>query len=167
MPDPNDFTFTDDEQCNRCNWRVQRVAWAATLLALIAIACGGLGNGPLAKRTLSTADQAVAFDYDAVIHNESDVDVTIRATAASTTPHAGISRVQLDEAFTRRMKVVRTVPEYGSASSIAGASVYQWNSDAPPQVVVLKMHPEQPGLLQGNILVNGSQSIDFRQICLP
>lgn len=152
-----------DMRQQRREWWVQRTAWTTFTLLLTAIAFGLLGQGPISRTHVSSADGRVQLAYDRFLRRQAAETLELRLRAA-----ADHLQLRVDNAYLREVEIEDALPQPEHASAGAAATTFSFRTE-PGAEVQLRLHirPEKAGRLQGWVSADGGAPLQFKQFVYP
>ena len=163
---PRSSAWPDLQLCEnlpqqRLEWTIQRVAWIFLYALLAAIACGLMGQGPLARARAGSADTA-ELEYQRFRTAKSSTDLTFTLAAVS-----GEARLHLSGDYLRQVDIKQVSPEPVRTIARPDGLVFVFAVESRQRVQVrLSIEPQSPGLLEGWFAAAGDKQ-HFRQFIYP
>ncbi len=157
-----DLEIGHDLDFQRRSWRVQRVAWLAMILIVIAALLGLFGGeGVLNQAVLGDPGAALRVEYH---HFDRVLDQTHLRLEVS-----GTARLWITNSFLEHLLIEAIVPE--PKQMIAGDErttlVFELAEAEPFGAVVIYYKPQRVGLVSGQIGVDGGVTYAFQQFIYP
>jgi hypothetical protein len=136
-----------DPDFQRRTWRIQRAAWVAFGLVLLAALAGLFGNGPLGRVSAETADASLRVDGDRFARSLTPMVLVV---TAQPTAGQGAIAFSLDRAYA---DAVAIEPEFPAQVEITPDRViYRFAAaGAGPVHVALRVTPQRIGVVSGAI----------------
>lgn len=158
----NGLDISHDLDYQRRMWKIERVAWVAITIGLIAAAAGVFGgSGPFTADSRSSAGGAftVSFDRFARFGSPSSLEIDIRD--GTDNRNIAISRAWLDD-----YDVNAIVPEPASVTALSDSYVYTFDV-GDSGVARLSLEPHQVGRHHAVITGPGGKRVEFSQFVYP
>lgn len=76
MTHPLSIDDVGNQRFQTLEWRIERVAWSALVLLLVAAVLGAFGVGPLSSASLEAADGSVRVEYQRFVRNVGNTSAT-------------------------------------------------------------------------------------------
>lgn len=149
----------------RREWMVQRVAWVAMTLILLAALAGLLGSGPLSSTTTEAGPLAVEYNRFERRHAPTGLVIRVAPGASS----GDRVEVWLPVAFVESLDIESVMPEPAEVRSDGDRIVYAFAIGDPsrPFDATFALEHNNTGSVAGAVgLVDGPE-IAFRQIVYP
>lgn len=162
MSGPRAAEIDQDLRQERLEWRAQRIGWLLLFLFVLASAVGLTGPGALSSTQATARDVSVAFDR--IVHREAphELEVTVGPGAG---PDVELS---IEGSWVDAQAVEEIVPEPARSEAEPGCLrlVFERAPDKPLRVRIRSL-PRRMGSLEGRLVVDGAQALDFHQSVLP
>jgi len=162
-PSPG-FQLDDNPRQFRREQRMQRVAWPAMFVLLLAATFGLFGQGPISSVQLRSDDGRVQVDSERFMRRRSDSHLELRLRAQNTT-----LRLDFDSRYAQGLAIDKVFPEPERRVAAAGVVSYVFSTEpgAGPVTVRLTARPEALGRLQGWLSVDGGPRVALRHFVYP
>ncbi|MGE5531255.1 MAG: hypothetical protein ACM3VW_03925 [Bacteroidota bacterium] len=154
-----------------CDPRLQRRDWAAehvgqaVMLLVVLIALTGLlgGGGPLSHTRLTAANGAMQVDYDRLLRQQTDSEITWTLRASQ-----GPARLGLSQDFLNRLSARETVPAPAAIRGSGDQAVLVFDlPEGRPLLVSMGVQAKRVGVLHSPVTLNGQPVGDLRIWVLP
>ncbi len=164
---------TDDieagcDPCFECRWgRIQRGCWVALSLLLVGGVAGLFGNGPLSKATAEPPGGEMRVRYDRLARRETpailELHLDKRAIAS------GQVRIRLNRDLVERLRLKDIVPDPLSTEPLSDGARFTFRTDPTHDsaTIVFIEDPSRPGIIDGEVAVEGAEPVRFRQFVYP
>jgi hypothetical protein len=149
----------------RREWRVQRIAWVAMAMVLVAGLAGLLGSGPLAHAAAEA--EGLTVEYDRIVRDRAPFD--LRFVLPPGTAPSGQVDLWIDRALLDKAEIARVVPQPESERAGADRVVFTvavTDPDAPAEVIVALDPHDVGGFAVGVGIVDGPQ-VELTGFVLP
>jgi hypothetical protein len=168
-----DLDVAEDPAFTRREWVVQRVAWAASLLVLLAALCGLLGNGPASRASVSAGELRV--EYERFARRLAPAALVVRLGTAPADPERRGQPerrgVWLDADYVEAVEVQRVTPAPDQVVSSGDRVVYLFaleaGSGAKAPSVAFAMRPRRTGVQHARVGLVGGPAVTLRQLVYP
>ncbi|MEY9211819.1 hypothetical protein NI17_008590 [Thermobifida halotolerans] len=160
-------TVHGDAVFQRREWRVERGAWALAAV-LIALALLGLfGAGPLSWTGAGSPDGLVHAEYERFTRERGPTTLEVRI--APEAAQQGRIRLGVSQDYLEAFMVQSITPQPSTVVGGTDTLVYEFEVDRPdtPLTVTFNLQGEQMWLHQGELGVEGSAPVRFRQFVYP
>lgn len=143
-------------------WSIQRTAWACLYALLVGIACGLLGQGPLARARAGRVDTA-ELEYQRFRTAKSSMELSFTLP-----PSAGEVQLQLSGDYLQQVELRRVMPEPVRTVLKSDGLVFVFSTNAQQQVRVrFLVEPQTFGLLEGWFSSGAGAKSRFWQFIYP
>jgi hypothetical protein len=150
---------------HRLEWRIERFAWVALVLIIVAALAGFLGPGPLTCRESTSDDGSLTIEYQAVEHNAAPGQLVVRARPPAGTPQL---RLAFSRSFCDRVTAESLVPSPLSVEAHGDDVVYTFAVRSTADVVVKYRYEYHDfDVFEHRIALEEGTPIRFRQYVLP
>ncbi|HJR41609.1 MAG TPA: hypothetical protein VJ812_05925 [Gemmatimonadaceae bacterium] len=105
----DDLDIDQDLEFQRREWKVQRIAWALMLLAILAALAGIFGRGVLARAVAGRTGDPLRVEHDRFVRRHSDETLTLVLSPEAV--RAGEARIHVDSALIGALDIRRLTPE--------------------------------------------------------
>jgi hypothetical protein len=148
--------------------KVQKLALAFICVVLAATFSGLLGNGPLAKRTISAGPGRLTITYDRVLHYKAPSEIQVQLPQLSLAGEHEIA-LYLGGALVANAAVQSILPRPLSAEPLRGAVLVRLpvTGDSSHATLRIIQQPSEAGTEASTIALNGYGAIDFKQFVVP
>lgn len=148
-------------------WLIQRVAWVALALLLLAGLLGVFGNGPLSDTTAGDADGPLRAEYPRFARFQAPL--TVRFHIGPEAIQDGEARIGLSRSYVDSVRIERIDPEPDRVEAGEGVYVYVFTVADPEQAATVSFHlqPEAIGSIQGRAEPAGGPALDFGHFVYP
>ncbi|MGH7169787.1 MAG: hypothetical protein ACRELF_14600 [Gemmataceae bacterium] len=148
-------------------WRIQRIGWVILILLMIGGVAGVFGHGPLSKATVHPPGSQVQVRYDRLARRETPSSLELRLDKAALV--SGQVRIRLNHALVNEMQLQQIVPTPTSAEPLADGArfLFQIDPTRDSAFIVFTESPTTPGILKGEVTVEGAEPVRFRQFIYP
>lgn len=160
-----ELEVAQDLEFQRREWRVQRIAWAAMALVLLAGLVGLLGSDPLAHA--SAEADGLTVQYARIVRDHAPFELQFRL--APGTADSGQVDLWIDRALLSKAEIQRIVPQPDSERSDADRVVFTVAVADPnaPAAVIVGLDPHDVGgFAAGAGIVDGPQ-VELAGFVLP
>lgn len=168
----NELEIAQDLPFEKRSWLMQRIAWIAGALVLIAALLGVFGNGPLSRTEKSSQDGALRLEYQRIVRFQAPCELRIHIADSQSNDKAFQLWVS-SECFENTL-LNRITPEPQSSTLKPDGIIHEFKRQAQrePVEVIFRFDIEKIGSINGSIaLINarGDQhsNITFTQFALP
>lgn len=145
----------------RRSWTIERVAWVAMALLVVAGLFGLFGGGPLGQRTLYAGGIELRHDAFARLGTPALLDLRV-------TPSGEGTRVTLASRFFARIRVEHVWPTPERIEASGEWTTFHLASRGPgPLHVRVAIVPEEIGLLDGSVRSEAGDALPFRVLVYP
>jgi hypothetical protein len=150
-----------DEDLNfqRREWKIQRVAWVAMALLIIAALLGVFGTGPLSSATIEREGLRLEHERFCRWQRGTDLRFTIGGTGDPVL-------LLLGSEYLDRVKIERITPEPGKVEAVSDGVVFQFFLQGPA-AVTFHLTPKKFGLVSGKARLDQAAPITFTQFIYP
>jgi hypothetical protein len=152
-------------------WRIERLAWAAMALTIIAALAGAFGEGPLSRREAGEPGSAIRLEYERFVRNQAPVHLRMRlgpgVADADGRVRLWVSRGYLD-AF--KLEQVTPAPEWVETAPGRTVFVLRLAEPGEPALVTARLEAETIGSVKGVIGVESAAAgarVEFSQFAYP
>ncbi|MFC0383964.1 hypothetical protein [Muricoccus vinaceus] len=145
-------------------WRAQRLGWAGMAVLVQLGLAGAFGNGVLAVATSRSADGAIEVQWERIERVGRDSVLRVRTLAPREGPIVLLLADGLAEGAEARS--VTPVPTSESRGPRRHWLRFEPPEDGGRAEIVLKLRSDRPGILRGEIALDGS-SVPLRLFVLP
>jgi len=143
------------------SWRMERTAWAAMALLVLAALLGLFGGGPVGERTLH--GDGLELRHDAFARLGTPTPLELRVAPAD-----GVARVALAADLLARVRVESVWPTPARIEASAAWTTFQVaTSGVEPVRLRVELVPEEVGLLEGAARSDGGEALAFRLVVYP
>jgi hypothetical protein len=168
-----DLDVAQDPAFTRREWMVQRVAWAASLLVLLAALCGLLGDGPASRASVSAGELRV--EYERFTRRLATADLVVRvgdtSADAERRGHPERRGVWLDADYVEAVEVQRVTPTPGQVVSSGDRVVYLFVVETGPEAkapsVAFALRPRRAGMQHARVGLVDGPAVTLRQVVYP
>ncbi|WP_263418867.1 hypothetical protein [Terriglobus albidus] len=148
-------------------WRIEVGLWSFLTVILLLGVMGLLGRGPMAHKTIGSADGALTVDFQRITRYKTPEAMTIRLDPKLY--RNGRAYVWLNRAIVERMGLQRIIPQ--PALSIPGEDgigyLFPISDPAKPTLIYLAKEPAAPGLYEEEVKTDPEHDIFMRALILP
>jgi hypothetical protein len=164
---------TDDIEAG-CNlsferrwWRIQRICWLVMSVLLVGAVAGVFGNGPLSRATAHPAGGRVEVHYARLARRETPALLELRLDKQAIA--SGQVRIRLNRELVHRLRIKDIIPAPVSTEPLADGARFTFPTDptSDPAVVVFVQDTSTPGIVEGEVTVEGADPVRFRQFVYP
>lgn len=131
------------------------------LAFIIAAVLGVFGEGPVSNRTIGDARSAT-LEYERFIRYASSTLLELTIPAAASGPIA----VEVNESFLGDFEITSIAPTPTSARLVGERYRFEFDLEAAPATIAIRLKPEKIGSKHGSFVVAGTQ-LDFAQFVYP
>lgn len=149
----------------RREWAVQRAAWAAMALVLLAALAGLFGSGPLSEASVEAGPLAVGYGRFQRRHAPEELVVAVAPRASA----GGRVEVWLPAAYLGAIDVESVVPAPEAVRADGDRVVYAFAVDDPgqPLEATFSLEHDDVGVVHGGAGLVGGPEVAFRQVVYP
>lgn len=148
-------------------WSIQRFCWIILTLLLLGGVAGLLGNGPLSKATAVSPGGELQVRYERLARRETPaiLEVHLQKQAIA----SGQVRLRLNRELVDRLRIKNIVPAPLATEPLADGArfIFQTDPTLDSATVVFIHDPSTPGIVEGEIAVDGAKPLPFRQFVYP
>lgn len=157
------YPIEEDMAFQRRSWRVQRIGWAAMVLALCLAAAGFFSVGPLSTGTFESPDGRLAVEAGRSLRNGATATFRLRIAPASAE-----TELRIDSSFLRDFLVdaMQPAPVRSSGSPEHVSLVFAAPPDGSALVVTLTVRPDTVGWIRTGFSV-GPSAAEVGQLVYP
>lgn len=152
----------------RRSWVIQRCAWIAMTLILVAALAGFFGRGPVAHRSVRSDDGSLRVVYDRFARLHAPLDLRIAASRPAPL------RIRISKSYLNNVEVLSIVPwpQAQLATDDGIEFVFAAEDGTTEFEAVLRFKVQEAGSLAGDILLPSSEShtqagVRIRQFAYP
>jgi hypothetical protein len=164
---------TDDIEagCDPCFeqrwWRIERVCWVVMSVLLLGGVAGAFGNGPLSKSTVHPPGGQVEVRYARLARRETPALLELRFDKQPVA--VGKVRVRLNRELVHRLRIKEIIPAPQATEPMADGARFTFTTDptSDSSAVVFVQDPSTPGIVEGEVTVDGADPVRFRQFVYP
>jgi hypothetical protein len=161
----------EDMDFQRRSWRVQRVAWGAMVLLLLAAFAGFLGSGPASRASRAIPD-LLTVEHQRFSRFQSPETLSVQVAPAATRERS--VRLWLDRDYVDQSRIESIVPAPVRVDGASDRVVYEFATVTPgmPLTISFLLQPERVGyarVLLGIEPTPGErgQALKFWQVVYP
>jgi hypothetical protein len=162
-----DPPFDEDLQFQRRQWRVERFAWAAMVVVIVAALAGVFGGGGLIANTTasdSAGSTEVQYARFARYASPTTLDVNVAASASGRP-----TRIRVSDRYLNTMKV-RAITPPPTSTAIADRQhvfVFERSASSASATIRFELEPAAMGRHHGWITVDEAAPLFFSQFIYP
>ena len=168
-PNPRieNLEIEQDIDYQRREWAVQRAGWTIIALVIAAAMLGLMGDGPLSRTEVASADGSMRLEYERFAR-VGDTNF-LRLRFRPVIDPEGRYRLWLEGEYQEATRVREASPTPERSEDDQGRVVYVFRSYEPERSteVTFYVQPRRPGLRSGRVGVVGGTFVDFRQFIYP
>lgn len=161
-----ELELTQDLKFTRREWRVQRVAWVAFGVILLAALLGVFGPGPISSDEVSSDGGGLTVTYQRFNRKgaQNAVDVSVEPELLA----GGQVELRLDRTWLSDVEVERITPQPSSTVVERDAIVYTFEVLTPEEPATISFDGTVAGLgpATGHVAA-GAEQATFRQMFYP
>jgi hypothetical protein len=148
-------------------WRVQRICWFVLTVLLLGGLAGLLGNGPLSKATVGPPGSMVEIHYERLARRETPAILELHLHRQAVAP--GQVRIRLNSEMVNRLRIKSIMPTPLATESLADGARFTFQTDPTDSsaTVVFIQDPSHPGVIEGEVAVEGAEAVHLRQFVYP
>lgn len=148
-------------------WRVQRICWGVLIVLLMSGVAGLFGNGPLSEATANSPDGELQVHYGRLIRRETPAILELRLQKQAIA--GGQVRIRLNRALVSRLRIKTLVPLPLTTEPLTDGARFTFQTDptVDSATVFFLEDPSTPGLVEGEVAVEGAEAVRFRQFVYP
>jgi hypothetical protein len=148
-------------------WRVQRICWGVMILLLLGGVAGVFGNGPLSEVTANSPDGALQVRYERLARRETPAILELHLKKPVLA--RGQVRIRLNHTLVSRLRIKTIVPAPLKTEPLADGARFTFRTDptVDSATVLFVEDPSRPGLIEGEVAVEGAEAVRFRQFVYP
>jgi hypothetical protein len=172
-----DVQIEEDPRFQRREWRVQRVAWLAFALIIVAALAGVFGRGPLSKASVSGAGLRLHYERFARCRTPQTLTIQLTADDADAEQHV----IWISRDYLQGMEIERITPEPASerlapgriefhfeqASGGAATATADARSAETSRTITFSLLATARGTRSGALGLNDGPPIEFWQFIMP
>ena len=165
---PADLQIDEDLGYQRREWLVQRWAWAAMALLIVAAMLGLFGHGVLSSRQAGSPDGGLLLEYQRFLQYHDPATLRLRATAGGDDGRNEL-RIWVDRDYLDQIEIQQVTPQPIRVEAGADRHVFVFRvmQDGGPTGVVIHFEPDAVGSLQARIGIGDLEPARFSQFCFP
>jgi hypothetical protein len=150
------------------SWRWQRIGWALIALIIVAALLGCFGSGLFDKARVGGQSEALALEYNRFGRAKAETS-TLQVKIKAGTGTDGRVRLWLSREYLESVQIMSLIPQpVGVEAGIDRYTfVFSVSDASQPSSVTFRLEPERPGMLRGQIGIEGGQSLSFSQFVYP
>ena len=144
--------------------RVQMAGSILIGLLVILAALGFFGNGPFSETVVQSGGLTV--DYPRFLRRESieTIAVHLRPDAAS----EGTIALRIERAYAQTLRLQDVSPEPSSVAFGGDVLVFEFDfENGHEPTVIFRFSPERPGVLSGDVSLDGGEQVRLRHFVYP
>lgn len=151
----------------RRSWTFQRIGWVIIATIVAAALLGLFGQGPLSRATEGSPSEPLWIEYERFGRVESPILVHIHLGAG--VPVDGRAHLRIDHEYLDEVGIERIVPAPYDEEATQDGVLYVFHIEHATQSVEISFvfTAKRPGLLSGQISVNGKAPLRLRQLIYP
>jgi hypothetical protein len=148
-------------------WRIQRVCWVVMSVLLVGAVAGVFGNGPLSKTTVHPPGGQVDVHYARLARRETPALLELRLDKRAVA--SGQVRIRLNRELVHRLRIKDIIPAPLVTEPLADGARFTFRTDptSDSAAVVFVQDPTTPGIVEGEVTVEGADPVRFRQFVYP
>lgn len=154
-----DLQIEEDMRFQERTWKVERAAWVAMALIVLASALGLISEGPISKTRLGDPAQ-LQIELQRVTHVDTPTRIHIRLATD------GPFSIQLPYSYLHRAEVSKVVPEPDRVESAGGLVTYSFSGRQGTADIHFDLQFRRAGWTQG-FVQREQERVDFRQYVYP
>ena len=155
----------EDMPFQKRTWAVERVAWVAMALLLVAALLGLFSVGPL-SRTQAGSPEALRVSYERFERYQAPS--TLRLDLGPAAVAAGEAAVHLGRAFVEAVQIEQIRPEPREAAAAAGGLRLVFDVvPEQPASIYLQVRPQKIGFIDGSVGLAGGATVGIGQFVYP
>jgi hypothetical protein len=162
-----DLELAQDLAFQRLQWRIQRVAWVAIALLILASLLGLFGRGPLSRASAGGPQSPLTIDYDRFVRVGDETELVLHLGPGAVVGKR--ARVGLASDYLDRLHVERITPQPEAIE--AGGSrhvfVFLLADGEEGASVTLHLKPSHAGPLPGRAGCADGTEVTFSQFSYP
>ncbi len=147
-------------------WTAQRIGWAVMALVLLAAVLGLFGDGPLSRRTVTSADGKLTARFQRLERHHSPTALVVMVR-----PEPGEEKVELwlSRHYAEAQTFDTIHPEPESVTAAGDRMVYEFSvdEDEPEVRISFDGQPQGIGTLDGKVGLGGGDAVTFTQFVFP
>lgn len=151
----------------RREWRVNRVAWVALVLVLVAGLAGLWGGGALGQARLTGVDGRLQVEYDRFVRNLGEATLQVQFPPVSA--REGSIRLSISQDYLADNEVMATTPDPMSVTAEGEHLVYEFGVRGEgPLTVTFDLRPNSGfGVVEATVGGTSAEPVRFRQLVYP
>ena len=150
----SDLDLQENVGIERRGWRVQRAAWLAMLVVVLAALGGLFGNGPLSwsTRTSTDGDLRVTYDRFARLGGNAELGIDLGTSSDESSNVA----IEIERSYLEAVVVQSVTPQPDSVESAGEFLRYVFRADSgSPLRVVFEVEPDSAWSASGRVRAGG------------
>lgn len=156
-----DLEINQDMNFQRWEWRFQQVGGLILLLIVIAGLLGFLGgDGPFSTASVSSDGGSLRLEYDRFEHFMNWTEMRLYPQQTDFT-------LWIDRDFAEMMNIDHLNPEFESAGSDGKRLTYQFTDFEPGEPITFYFRFSRFGMFNGQMGIEGGETLTFPQIIYP
>jgi hypothetical protein len=153
----------EDMRQQQREWRMQRVLWPILYAALLAIAVGFLGKGPVSHAEVGESGDVLHLKYQRFLRYRAPDKLELEVQAKTETVE-----ISLDNRYVRNIEIEKIMPTPERIISGADATVFVFNGRGSTTLhAQFYFKPETIGSLEGTIALKDQPPQSFSQFVYP
>lgn len=159
------MSLLDDALHHRVLYRLERVAWAAMLMIVVAALAGGFGHGPLSRA--QAGNGSLTIHYERL--QRALTPTSYRIDADPALAQQGTLALRFDQTLVDQMGTLEIVPQPSRVRSGPGYTEFDFDmvGTAGRATLAFDFHPAHPGRFAGRLLVPGQPAVQMDQFVYP
>jgi hypothetical protein len=161
-----DLEINQDLRFQRRMWALQRIGWAVMALVVLVGLLGLFGTGPLSSATAGQEEGPLFVEeYERFVRFRIPTTLQVRLDPLGT----GEARLWLDREYLEGVQLQTVTPEPDSVEAGPDGFTYVFKVNDPnrPTSVTFHLQPETIGRLEGRVVLDGGEPVDFEQFVYP
>jgi hypothetical protein len=148
-------------------WCIQRICWGIMFLLLLGGVAGLFGGGPLSKATTAPPGSALHVHYERLARRETPAILELHLDKQAIA--SGRFRIRLNNEFVNRLRIKQIIPEPLSTEPLADGARFTFQTDPAldSATIVFIQDPSTPGIVEGEVAVEGAAPVQIRQFVFP
>lgn len=159
--DREGLELEQDVEFQEREWRLQRVAWVAMALVVLAALAGLIGPGPLSATRTEAGGVGARYDRFMRYGVDTELEISVRDVPADSVV------VRFARAYLEKFDVIQIHPEPAAHFAAAGTLAHVFRFSGAPARVLYRLEPKSPGRARGAVSVDGAGAVTVDAFVYP